>query len=121
MSVIKKPSRRDFMKTTGATFGVPYVITSAALGNSERPAASDRIVMGGIGIGNMDAKRHGAPTGSRIANDAVLDDGDTEFALQSQRVGANHLTSGIEVLYCEYLRCGGETAEPRPCSRHRRA
>ena len=31
----------------------PYVITSAALGYQNRPAASERIVMGGIGIGNM--------------------------------------------------------------------
>ena len=53
MSVKKKPTRRQFLKTAGAAFGVPYIITSAALGNSQRPAASDRIVMGGIGIGNM--------------------------------------------------------------------
>jgi len=53
MSQSKRPTRRDFLKTSGAAFGVPYIITSAALGNSERPAASDRIVMGGIGIGNM--------------------------------------------------------------------
>lgn len=48
-----KPTRREFLKASGAAFGVPYIITSAALGNSERPPASDRIVMGGIGIGNM--------------------------------------------------------------------
>lgn len=47
-------SRRGFLKTAGAAaFGVPFIITSAALGNAERPPASDRIVMGGIGIGNM--------------------------------------------------------------------
>ncbi len=46
-------TRRDFLKTAGATIAVPYIITSTALGNDERPAASDRIVMGGIGIGNM--------------------------------------------------------------------
>ncbi len=46
-------TRRDFIKTAGAAIAVPYVITSAALGNQDRPAASDRIVMGGIGIGNM--------------------------------------------------------------------
>ena len=46
-------SRRDFLKTAGAVFGAPYIITSAALGNSERPPASERIVMAGIGIGNM--------------------------------------------------------------------
>lgn len=48
-----KPTRREFLKSTGAAFGVPLIITSAALGNSERPPASDRIVVGGIGIGNM--------------------------------------------------------------------
>jgi predicted dehydrogenase len=53
MSAIKRPTRRDFLKTSGAAFGVPFIITSSALGNSERPAASDRIVMAGIGIGNM--------------------------------------------------------------------
>ncbi|HXY36911.1 MAG TPA: Gfo/Idh/MocA family oxidoreductase, partial [Planctomycetaceae bacterium] len=57
MSQKKRSTRRDFLKTAtagaGAAFGVPYIITSAALGNSSRPAASDRIVMGGIGIGNM--------------------------------------------------------------------
>ena len=47
------PNRRNFLKTTGAAVAAPYVITSAALGDSERPPASDRIVMGGIGIGNM--------------------------------------------------------------------
>ena len=47
-------SRRNFLKTAGAaTFGMPFIITSSALGNANRPAASDRIVMGGIGIGNM--------------------------------------------------------------------
>lgn len=56
----KKPTRRQFLKTAGAAFGVPYIITSAALGNSERPPASDRIVMAGIGIGNMGRGDQGA-------------------------------------------------------------
>jgi predicted dehydrogenase len=45
--------RREFMKTTAGALAAPYVITSAALGADDRPPASDRIVMGGIGIGNM--------------------------------------------------------------------
>jgi len=32
---------------------MPYVITSKALGDAVTPPASDRIVMGGIGLGNM--------------------------------------------------------------------
>ncbi len=46
-------SRRDFLKTAASAVAVPYVITNAALGNQDRAAASERIVMGGIGIGNM--------------------------------------------------------------------
>ena len=48
-----RPTRRKFMQAAGAVAAAPYVITSSALGNSQRPPASDRIVMGGIGIGNM--------------------------------------------------------------------
>ncbi|MEX2093129.1 MAG: Gfo/Idh/MocA family oxidoreductase [Pirellulales bacterium] len=47
------PTRREFVKVASAAVAAPYVITSAALGNAERAAASERIVMGGIGIGNM--------------------------------------------------------------------
>ena len=46
-------NRREFLKTAAGAMAAPYVITSAALGNQDRPAASERIVMGGIGIGNM--------------------------------------------------------------------
>jgi predicted dehydrogenase len=56
----KHPSRRKFLKTAGAVAAAPYVITSSALGDSERPAASERIVMGGIGIGNMGRGDQGA-------------------------------------------------------------
>jgi hypothetical protein len=53
MNGMKRTSRRRFLKASGAAIAAPYIITSAALGNADRPAASDRIVMGGIGIGNM--------------------------------------------------------------------
>ncbi len=55
-----RSSRRTFLKTATAAAAAPYVITSAALGNEDRPAASDRIVMGGIGIGNMGRGDQGA-------------------------------------------------------------
>jgi len=51
------PSRRRFLATSAATtaaaVAAPYVITSKALGDATTPPASDRIVMGGIGLGNM--------------------------------------------------------------------
>ena len=46
-------TRRDFLKTAGAAMAVPYVLTSNALGAGDVPPASDRIVIAGIGIGNM--------------------------------------------------------------------
>ncbi|MFM9057926.1 MAG: Gfo/Idh/MocA family protein [Planctomycetaceae bacterium] len=50
-------SRRQFLRAAGSTAAglaaAPYVITSKALGDATTPPASDRIVMGGIGIGNM--------------------------------------------------------------------
>ncbi|MGB2821448.1 MAG: Gfo/Idh/MocA family oxidoreductase [Phycisphaerae bacterium] len=45
-------SRRGFLRGAGAlALGVPYVITSDALGGPSRSPASDRVVMGGIGMG----------------------------------------------------------------------
>ncbi len=50
-------SRRDFLQAAGGTAAAataaPYVLTSKALGDAVTPPASDRIVMAGIGIGNM--------------------------------------------------------------------
>lgn len=48
-----KTTRRKFLQAAGVAAAAPYVITSSALGDDERAPASDRIVMGGIGIGNM--------------------------------------------------------------------
>lgn len=70
--------RREFLKTaslaTGATFAVPYILTSRALGNATTPPASDRIVMGGIGIGNMGSGDQNAFLGrSEVQYVAVCD------------------------------------------------
>lgn len=51
-------NRRKFLKTTvtaGAAFGFPTIIPSRAMGNADVPAPSNRIVVGGIGLGNMGA------------------------------------------------------------------
>ena len=50
------PSRRQFLQTAGAAgaaLAVPYFVPATSLGAGDRPAPSDRIVMAGIGIGNM--------------------------------------------------------------------
>ncbi len=53
MPPLSQQTRRGFLATAGASFAAPYVITSKALGDATTPPASDRIVMGGIGLGNM--------------------------------------------------------------------
>ena len=46
--------RRDLLKAAGAAgVGVPHIITSSALGASGRAPASERIVMGCIGLGGQ--------------------------------------------------------------------
>ena len=53
----KEMSRRRFLKNvTGFTAGViafPYIVSSSALGNADSVAASNRIVMGCIGVGSQ--------------------------------------------------------------------
>jgi hypothetical protein len=71
------PSRRDFLKTAGtaaSAIAVPYVITSSALGNEDRPAASERIVMAGIGIGNMGSGDQGAFLGRKDVQYVAVSD-----------------------------------------------
>lgn len=60
----QKFTRRDALKAASAAVAAPYVITSSALGDDKRPAASDRIVMAGIGIGNMGRGDQGAFLGN---------------------------------------------------------
>ena len=53
--MIKKyinPTRRTFLKRTAALAAVPYFVPAAALGHAGKVAPSERIVLGGIGIGN---------------------------------------------------------------------
>jgi len=44
-------NRRGFLKAAAGAVAAPYVITSAALGGKGKPAASERIGMGHIGVG----------------------------------------------------------------------
>jgi len=46
-------SRRAFLKASAAFAAFPCIIPASALGKDGRPAPSERIVMGGIGIGNQ--------------------------------------------------------------------
>jgi predicted dehydrogenase len=63
----KHTTRRDFLKTTGsaaAALGFPTIIPASALGQGDKPAPSNRIVMGGIGIGNQGGSDFGNFSGN---------------------------------------------------------
>jgi len=45
-------SRRAFLKSAAAVAAAPYVVPATALGRSGRMSPSERIVMGGLGIGS---------------------------------------------------------------------
>jgi len=47
-----KSSRRTFLRAAGAALAVPTIIPASALGQGDKPAPSERINMGFIGIGN---------------------------------------------------------------------
>ena len=51
MQLNSQTTRRSFMKTAGAAIAVPWFVRATALGAEGRPPASDRIVMGAIGVG----------------------------------------------------------------------
>ena len=48
-------SRRRFLREAAAAAAVPYVITSAALGNADTLPASERVTLGHIGVGGREA------------------------------------------------------------------
>ncbi len=62
-----KITRRVFLRGAGAAVAAPYVITSTALGAAGRPAASNRITMGTIGLGG----RGSHDMAALLANDDV--------------------------------------------------
>lgn len=51
-------TRRTFIKSTAAV-ALPYAIASSAIGAGSRPAASERIVMGAIGVGGQGMRHVG--------------------------------------------------------------
>ena len=52
-SLNSKISRRRFLATTGAAVAAPMIVPASVLGQSSRPAPSERIVIGIVGWGMM--------------------------------------------------------------------
>lgn len=67
-------NRREFLKAAAAAVAAPYVISASAFGADGRPAPSERIVMGGIGIGNMGSGDQGAFLGRKDVQYVAVSD-----------------------------------------------
>ncbi len=66
-----KFTRRAFVRGAGVALAAPYAITSSALGNAARPAASERITMGAIGLGGRGRSDLGSPEKDLFMSPAV--------------------------------------------------
>jgi predicted dehydrogenase len=55
----KRSSRRNFLKASAAaTFVAPTIVPATAFANGDRPAPSDRVVVGCIGTGDLGRRHH---------------------------------------------------------------
>ncbi|MGH2625763.1 MAG: hypothetical protein ACRDHY_03830, partial [Anaerolineales bacterium] len=73
----RRLTRRRFLKRVGcvgAALAAPEIVPAAVLGGAGRPAPSDRITLGHIGVGNMGGGHLGGFLGnSRTRSIAVCD------------------------------------------------
>ena len=98
MPLQKRITRRDFLKGTVVAVAGPWVMASSALGAEERPAPSERIVMGCIGVGGMGTgNMRGFLANPDVQVVAVCD-------VDAKRRQA--ATRGLELHYAEQLRKG---------------
>lgn len=95
-------NRREFLKTASAAIAIPYIITSSALGNEERAPASDRIVMGGIGIGNMGRGDQGAFLGRKDVQYVAVCDVRTGFRDEAKKKVDGHYNNADCTAYNDF-------------------
>ena len=58
MSEPKGPSRRNFLKTSAAAAIAPTIVPATVFAGQDRPAPSDRVVVGIIGTGDLGRRHH---------------------------------------------------------------
>src|SRR5437667_8574368 len=91
-------SRRSFLKGSSALIALPYVIPASALGKGGRPSPSERVVMGGIGIGNQGGGDLGAFLGRNdVQYVAICDVKQTVREGTKRRIDQHNGDSGCTV------------------------
>ncbi|HUU11152.1 MAG TPA: Gfo/Idh/MocA family oxidoreductase [Phycisphaerae bacterium] len=104
MSQTIRLSRRGFLKGAAAAALVgPYVVTSGALGAPGKPAASNRLTVAHIGIGNQGSGHFGGMLGNRSAQ--ILAVCDVRKTVRDQRQKEVDARYGQERESGEYQGC----------------
>lgn len=88
-----KLSRRSFIKQSSVAAGVlglPYLVNSAALGKGPAPAASERIVMGAIGVGGQGTGDTRALLGDGRVQYVAVCDVQTNNRKRAQKIVNDH-------------------------------
>ena len=95
-------SRRQFLKTATGALAMPYIITSSALGGNGRPAASNRIVMGAIGVGSMGSGDMRGFLGDNRVQFVGVCDVDRDHRDRAKRTIDEHYENGDCKTYLDY-------------------
>ena len=85
MNSHRNVSRRDFLKAAAAAVAAPYIIQGSALGLEGRPAPSNRINMGVIGLGGQGNANLGGLLGNSDAMVLAVCDVDTRHREDAQK------------------------------------
>jgi predicted dehydrogenase len=92
-------TRRELLRGTASAMAFPYVITSAALGNGGRAAASERVTLGHIGAGNQGSYLFKQFQGVKSAQSvAVADAYKDRRELRASQCGGKAYTDFREIL-----------------------
>ncbi len=102
-SLRSRPTRREFLRTvSGTALAAPWVVPGAALGAEGRPPASERIVIGHIGMGwfgTNDLKIF--LQGEDVQNVAVCDV-DRAMAADAKKLVDTHYGNGDCKIYADF-------------------
>ncbi|MBE3071240.1 MAG: Gfo/Idh/MocA family oxidoreductase, partial [Planctomycetes bacterium] len=86
----KGVSRRTFLKSLLAAGAAPYVVSAAALGADGRPAPSDRIVMGFVGVGGQGTGDMGGFLGFKEVQAVAVCDVDRTHRYRAKTIVDRH-------------------------------
>ena len=104
-------SRRDFLKRAVALVAAPTIISASALGAEGRPAPSERIVMGGIGVGGMGKGDLGALMGRPEVQVVAVCDVDAQMREEAKKNVEDHYAKETQDGTCKGCTAYGDFRE----------